>query len=65
MQILQVLISLAPSIIRVAQQGQQAWEAFIEARKVQSDDDLNAKLDDLKAEFVRRRIIAEHEAGLI
>lgn len=64
MQILQVLISLVPSILQAATQGQAAWAAFLEARKVVGDDALNAKLDELKSEFTRRKIIAQHEAGL-
>jgi len=64
MQILQILFALAPKIIQVAQQGKEAWEAYIEAQKVEGDAEINDGLDALKSEFTRRRIIAEHEAGL-
>lgn len=64
MQILQVLLALAPKIFALAQQGQAAWEAFLEAQKVEGDEEINAGLDALKSEFTRRRLIAEHEAGL-
>lgn len=65
MQILQILILLAPKIVQAAQQGQAAWHAFLEAQKIEGNDELNAKLLELQGEFVRHRIIAEHEAGSI
>jgi len=64
MQILQILIALAPKIFEIAQRGQAAWEAFLEAQKVEGDEAVNAGLDALKSEFTRRRLIAEHEAGI-
>lgn len=62
MQILQVLLSLIPSVIDAAKNGSAAWHAFLEARKVQGDDELNAKLDALGEEFVRLRVLAEYQA---
>ena len=64
MQIFQILIAFAPKIFEVAQRGQVAWEAFMEAQKVEGDEAVNAGLDVLKSEFTRRRLIAEHEAGM-
>ena len=45
MQILQILLALAPKILEVAQRGQEAWEAFMEAQKVEGDAEVNAGLD--------------------
>jgi hypothetical protein len=63
MQIFQVLLALAPKIFAIAQQGQAAWVAFLEAQKVEGDEAINAGLDALKSEFTRRRLIAEFESG--
>jgi hypothetical protein len=63
MGILQILLAIAPKVIQVAQQGQAAWEAFLEAQKIEGDDAINAKLLELQSEFIRHRIIAEAEAN--
>jgi hypothetical protein len=62
MQILTVLLSLIPQAIQAAQAGTTAWHNFLEARKVQGNDELNANLDMLKADFVRIKVLAEYQA---
>jgi hypothetical protein len=65
MNILRVLLALIPEVFRVAQSGQAAWNEYLESKKVEGNDELNAQLAELQSEFVRHRILAEHEAGLV
>lgn len=60
--ILKVLVSMVPSIVEAAKGGAAAWKEFLEARKVQGDDELNAKLDALGDDFVRLQVLAEYQA---
>lgn len=64
MQLIQLALSLLPKAIEAAQQGVAAWHAYLDAQKIQGNEDLNTAIEALKSEFTRHRIIAEHEAGL-
>lgn len=63
MEIFNILVAIVPKVLEAARAGQFAWEAFLEAKKVEGNEEINAKLQELKSEFTRHRIIAEAEAN--
>jgi len=64
LNVLQVLLALAPRLVLAVKQGQAAYEAYLEAQKVEGNDEINAGIDALKSEFTRRRLIAEAESDI-
>lgn len=63
LSVLTLALSLIPKAIEVAKQGQAAWKEFLDARKIEGEEALNAQLDFLAQDFIRIKLIADYEVS--